>query len=131
MELLKGVGILVSALVFSYVLAAIGFPYHWYLFIIGDNVNYSGFFAGYAVLGVFFLNMIATYALLIPLLFSTLNFRKKYWWIAILLLPLLIFSLWLGDVALPLIPAIILAAIVGWGIGVVLHKLILKFRKIS
>jgi len=66
------------------------------------------------------------YIFFISFIFTAFGDLKKYWWIGILLIPAAIFELYF-DLAHIYIPIII--GLVGWAIGFILSKIIVRFNK--
>lgn len=132
MEFLKGFGIFVLAVIFSYIVSVSGAPFDWYLVFIGEGARSSDFFAGYAELGKLLFNLIITYAFFVTLLFTSIKRSSQYWWIGILLLPVVVFFLWVGagsNVPLAVSFSFVAAALIGWGVGLGVRKILSQHTK--
>ena len=126
MDFLKGVGLLIIVLVSTYLLSIAGIPFDWYAAIIGAEKSYSDFFAGYAVLGEFLLNLIVNYVFLVSFLFLAAGLNYRYWWVVILLIPIFVFAVWAGQESIPIFLIVLVTSLVGWGIGFGVNKLVYK-----
>lgn len=116
MNFFKNIFLSISVLLLSYISS--GYFGYFYKVISRDHgtwINLSslvGIFIGY----VFFL----------PLIFTIFGDAKKYWWIIILLIPVVLFEIYF-DWHYQAIYIPIVLGILGWGIGFLISKL--AFRR--
>lgn len=118
MKILKNVFLVLIAIVLSLPLGSfIGNLYANFFNAHGTFVNMASF------VGIPF-----GYELLVPLLFIAFGGegKSKYWWIGILLIPALVLEVYLdlGHIYFPII-----LALLGWGIGFGIQKLVKKIRR--
>ena len=125
MKIMRNLVLLFGSMIISYFLA--GYFYHsLYGFVYGDSDG--GFFAIYVEAAKVLIILVLSFIFFTPLLFTSFGDSKKYWWIAISLIPALFFEIYfgLGYIYIPII-----AGLIGWGIGFTISRVVSKKRLIN
>jgi len=120
-KIIKNILLLLIVLVLTYFFS--GYFYNQiYSLVYGSASSLFIIYAGIAkLLAVFVLS----YIFFVLLVFAGFGDKKKYWWIGILVIPVVIFELYF-DWAHIYIPIVV--GIVGWGVGFLVSKA-LAFKK--
>ncbi len=116
--ILKNVGVLILVLILTYFLGKF-----FYKIPGSYTQNYDGGFFGYGAIGVAVIGLFHAYTFFLSLLFSAFGDKYKYWWMGILLLPVLWFIIKL-DLVHWYFYAVL--AILGWFVGWSVHRFISK-----
>lgn len=123
MKILKNVLIFVFVLVLAYLLA---YSFGKYFYGLNHQASFSSFIVPesiyYSIDGIFL-----SYIFFLTLLFTSFGGegKEKWWWIGIGLVPVVAVELFLVP-SLIYLPVIL--GLLGWGIGVGIHKLVGKLK---
>lgn len=123
MKNVKNLGLIVVSVFISFLTSLTFLPvklYEYFFPPVGENI-----FLGYQALAELIGGFIIAYALFLPLLFMSFNSVRKYWWMGVLLLPVVYFAymdssrFWFY----------LLVVLIGWGIGLLLNKKVIPYFK--
>ena len=109
--------VLIVVLVIAYLLSSISGDFYQKLFGGGTWTDLRGI-----------IGLPLTYIFFLPLLFTAFGDKYKYWWIGILLIPALWFEI---SFDLPHLYFSLLLCLLGWGIGFVFSRKLLRHRGLN
>lgn len=115
---MKNIGLLLVSVILALLLSTFTFRIYNNFF---PAATPGGLFASYAAFGSIIIGFFVAFTIVLNLLFTSFGDKYKYWWIGILLLPVLWFVIKL-DLAHWYFYAAL--AVVGWAIGTGIRKII-------
>ena len=123
-EIIKNFALLLASVILSYIIAEY-FYNQIYSLIYGKSTG-GGLFYVYEEAAKSIAVMVLNFIFFTSLNFTAFGGPKKYWWIGILLIPAIIFEVYFG---LETIYIPITIGLIGWVIGFLVSKVLMKMKK--